>query len=85
MTFVMLTTVITYLFGIANSVTSRIFMDRLLTGINKDWLYPLVSVMALCFFAKAFDLSDSLKNSSPFRGFVIILQYTGESAENPQV
>ena len=45
--FVMLTTVITYLFGIANSVTSRIFMDRLLTGINKDWLYPLVSVMAL--------------------------------------
>ena len=45
--FVMLTTVITYLFGIANSVTSRIFMDRLLTGINKDWLYPLVSVMTL--------------------------------------
>ncbi|MBQ3355639.1 MAG: NHLP family bacteriocin export ABC transporter peptidase/permease/ATPase subunit [Oscillospiraceae bacterium] len=45
--FVMLTTAITYLFGIANSVTSRIFMDRLLTGINADWLYPFLSVMTL--------------------------------------
>ncbi|MBQ4217547.1 MAG: NHLP family bacteriocin export ABC transporter peptidase/permease/ATPase, partial [Clostridiales bacterium] len=45
--FVMLTTAIGYLFGIANSVTSRIFMDRLLTGINPDWLYPFVSVMIL--------------------------------------
>ena len=36
--FAMLTTAISYLFGIANSVTSRIFMDRLLTGINSDWL-----------------------------------------------
>ena len=45
--FVMLTTAISYLFGIANSVTSRIFMDRLLTGINKDWLYPFISVMIL--------------------------------------
>lgn len=43
--FVMLTTVITYLFGIANSVTSRIFMDRLLTGINPDWLYPFISIL----------------------------------------
>ena len=45
--FVTLTTAITYLFGIANSVTSRIFMDRLLTGINRDWLYPFLSVMIL--------------------------------------
>lgn len=45
--FVMLTTAISYLFGIANSVTSRIFMDRLLTGINRDWLYPFVLVMGL--------------------------------------
>ena len=45
--FVMLTTAISYLFGIANSVTSRIFMDRLLTGINRDWLYPFLSVMIL--------------------------------------
>ncbi|MBQ6359654.1 MAG: NHLP family bacteriocin export ABC transporter peptidase/permease/ATPase subunit [Lachnospiraceae bacterium] len=45
--FVMLTTAISYLFGIAGSVTSRIFMDRLLTGINRDWLYPFLAVMIL--------------------------------------
>ena len=45
--FVMLTTAISYLFGIANSVTSRIFMDRLLTGVNRDWLYPFIGVMLL--------------------------------------
>ena len=43
--FVMLTTAIAYLFGIANSVTARIFMDRLLTGVNKDWLYPFLSIL----------------------------------------
>ena len=45
--FVMLTTVISYLFGIVNSVTSRIFMDRILTGINRDWLYPFILFMIL--------------------------------------
>ncbi len=43
--FVMLTTAIAYLFGIVNSVTSRIFIDRLLTGINLDWLYPFILVL----------------------------------------
>ena len=45
--FVMLTTAIGYLFGIVNSVTSRIFMDRLLTGINRDWLYPFISALLI--------------------------------------
>ena len=45
--FVMLTTAISYLFGIANSVTSRIFMDRLLTGINPEWLWPFISLLIL--------------------------------------
>ena len=45
--FVMLTTAISYLFGIANSVTSRIFMDRLLTGVNREWLNPFIGVMML--------------------------------------
>ena len=45
--FVMITTAISYLFGIANSVTSRIFMDRLLTGLNREWLYPFISVLLL--------------------------------------
>ena len=46
-TFVMLTTAISYLFGIVDSVTSRIFMDRLLTGKNPDWLLPFISVLIL--------------------------------------
>ena len=46
-TFVMLTTAITYLFGIANSVTSRIFMDRLLTGTNSNWLYPFITFLTI--------------------------------------
>ena len=43
--FVMLVSVISYLFGIVNSVTSRIFLDRLLTGQNPDWLFPFISVL----------------------------------------
>lgn len=45
--FVMLTTAISYLFGIVDSVTSRIFMDRLLTNINPDWLYPFTVILIL--------------------------------------
>ncbi len=45
MAFVMLTTIISSLFGIINPVMSKIFMDRLLTGINRDWLYPFIGVM----------------------------------------
>ena len=45
--FVMLTTAISYLFGIANSVTSRIFMDRLLTGINSEWLNPFILLLII--------------------------------------
>ena len=45
--FMMLVTAISYLFGIVNSVTSRIFMDRLLTGLNPEWLYPFISVLIL--------------------------------------
>lgn len=45
--FVMLSTAISYLYGIVNSVTARIFMDRLLTRINLDWLYPFLWIMIL--------------------------------------
>lgn len=45
MAFVMLTTIISSLFGIINPVMSKIFMDRLLTGINKDWLIPFIGAM----------------------------------------
>ncbi|SEP98736.1 NHLM bacteriocin system ABC transporter, peptidase/ATP-binding protein [Lachnospiraceae bacterium NE2001] len=45
--FVMITTALSYLFGIIDSVTSRIFMDRLLTGRNREWLYPFISILVL--------------------------------------
>ncbi len=43
--FVMLTTIISSLFGIINPVMSKIFMDRLLTGQNTEWLMPFIGVM----------------------------------------
>ncbi|MBR0208983.1 MAG: NHLP family bacteriocin export ABC transporter peptidase/permease/ATPase subunit [Oscillospiraceae bacterium] len=45
--FVMLSTVIAYLFGIINPVFSRFFMDRLLTGENRELLMPFLGLMAL--------------------------------------
>ncbi len=33
------------LLGIINPVMSQIFMDRLLTGQNRDWLYPFIAVL----------------------------------------
>ena len=47
--FVVLTSVISSMFGIINPVMSRIFMDRLLTGRNPDWLNPFIAMMiVLC-------------------------------------
>ena len=43
--FVMLTTVISSVFGIINPIMSKIFMDRLLTGQNSEWLTPFIGVM----------------------------------------
>ncbi|SEF78205.1 NHLM bacteriocin system ABC transporter, peptidase/ATP-binding protein [Eubacterium ruminantium] len=43
--FVMLTTVISSLFGIINPVMSKIFIDRLLTGQNREWLMPFIGLM----------------------------------------
>ena len=49
--FVVLTSLIAYLFGIINPVLSRIFYDRLLTGRAPEWLHPFIAVAALlCLF-----------------------------------
>ena len=45
--FVLLSTVISYLFGIINPIFSRFFMDRLLTGENRELLMPFVGLMAV--------------------------------------
>ena len=43
---VMLTTAVSALIGVINPAFSRIFMDRLLTGKNADWLIPFIAVMS---------------------------------------
>jgi NHLM bacteriocin system ABC transporter peptidase/ATP-binding protein len=43
--FVMATSIITTIIGVINPVFSRVFMDRILTGQNPDWLYPLIILM----------------------------------------
>ena len=45
--FVLLSTVISSLFGIINPVFSRFFMDRLLTGENRELLMPFILIMSL--------------------------------------
>ena len=45
--FVMLSSIIASLFGIINPVMSRIFIDRLLTGLNPQWLNPFILLMAV--------------------------------------
>ena len=45
--FVMLTSIIAYLFGIINPVMSRIFYDRLLSGKDPEWLNGFIGMMAL--------------------------------------
>ena len=45
--FLLISTVIGYLFGIINPVFSRFFMDRLLTGENRELLMPFIGLMSL--------------------------------------
>ncbi len=45
--FVLLSSVIAYLFGIINPVFSRFFMDRLLTGENRELLMPFILLLSL--------------------------------------
>ncbi len=45
----MLTTVISYLFGLINPAMTRVFYERLLSGKDVDWLYPFIGIMTgLC-------------------------------------
>ena len=45
--FVMLSTIIGYLFRIINPIFSRFFMDRLLTGENRELLMPFLTLIAV--------------------------------------
>ena len=46
--FVVLTTTISSLFGVITPVFGRMFLDRLLSGTNPDWLNPFILAMS-CF------------------------------------
>lgn len=43
---VAMTAAISAFAGITNSVFSRVFMDRILTGVDQNWLMPLIACMA---------------------------------------
>ena len=45
--FVLISTVISSLFGIVNPIFSRFFMDRLLTGENRELLNPFILLLSL--------------------------------------
>jgi len=61
--FIVMTSVITYLFGIINPVMSRIFMDRLLTGRAPEWLDRFILVMAaLAVFQLAVQWAQTVYN-----------------------
>jgi len=45
--FAMLTTAIAYLFGIFDSVFSKIYLDRILTGINREWLNSFITILVI--------------------------------------
>ena len=45
--FVLLSTVVAYLFGLVNPIFTRFFMDYLLTGENRELLFPFIALMAL--------------------------------------
>lgn len=45
--FVALTTIISYMFSIINPVMSQIFMDRLLSQTNPEWLMPFIGILSL--------------------------------------
>lgn len=44
--FVVLTTLIGSLFGVISPAFSRIFLDRLLTGKNPEWLFPFLAALS---------------------------------------
>ena len=61
--FVVLTSVITYLFGIVKPVMSRIFYDKLLTGKAPAWLAPFLGVMiALAVFELVIQWAQTVYN-----------------------
>lgn len=45
--FVVITTIITNLIELINPIFAKVFIDRLMTGHNPDWLYPFIILMVI--------------------------------------
>jgi len=59
--FVIITGILTTIAGIISPAFSRVFIDRILTGLNSDWLYPFICAMvALLVFQIAISLINTL-------------------------
>ncbi len=59
--FVVITGILTAVVGVISPAFSRVFMDRILTGQNPDWLYPFIAGMtALLVFQIAVSLINTL-------------------------
>ena len=61
--FVVMTSIITYLFNIINPAMSRVFFDRLLTGKAPDWINPFIMLMAVvCVFQVIVEWARTIYN-----------------------
>ncbi len=59
--FIVLTSVISYLFGVINPVMSRIFFDRLLTGLAPSWLLSfIIAMIVLAAFQLAVEWAQAI-------------------------
>ncbi|MBO7676834.1 MAG: NHLP family bacteriocin export ABC transporter peptidase/permease/ATPase subunit [Erysipelotrichaceae bacterium] len=74
--FVAITTIISYLFGLINPIMTQVFMDRLLTGINKQWLGPFVGLMSLLAFLQIIVQAVSVVYSLKINGKLSIIGST---------
>jgi len=45
--FVIITTIITNLLGVVNPIFSKVFLDRIITGRNPDWINPFIILLIL--------------------------------------
>ena len=74
--FVAITTIISYLFGLINPIMSQVFMDRLLTGRNREWLNAFIGLMSLMAFLQIIVQAVSVIYSLKINGKLSIIGST---------
>lgn len=74
--FVAITSIISYLFGLINPIMSQVFMDRLLTGKNREWLNAFIGLMSLLAFLQIIVQAVSVVYSLKINGKLSIIGST---------